>query len=327
MKAVVVYTYFRGETYITTAFFICEEYIMNKKEHLKPAFILCGIVAAIIIILFIFSNNVNKNVVNNMTGRILYTETDGGVKQYSFDDDTDTLVSGDIENACFGNYVSDGIIFAGTDEYGVWNIYFSETGARTDIFYTLPDKAVLIALTGRGSCMAAAYSDGGKYYITAYDMEKDKEYETLETEDELLSLCFDEECEKIYYTSFNGNESILESVRISGGADEKLLEAGDERLTFIAFRNDTLYFCEDKDGKRTVSQYILQRNRATVLKFSSDEYNCRTICPVYDEKFIVSSDREGVYEIYVCNGSNMVKADRIGNGKDCFVTAYFNTEE
>lgn len=46
----------------------------NRKEHLKPAFILCGIVGVVIIIIFIASGQVNKNVANNLKGRVLYTE-------------------------------------------------------------------------------------------------------------------------------------------------------------------------------------------------------------------------------------------------------------
>ena len=64
----------------------------NRKEHLKPAFILCGIVGVVIIIIFIASGQVNKNVANNLKGRVLYTEGTDVIKEYNFKEGRETVI-------------------------------------------------------------------------------------------------------------------------------------------------------------------------------------------------------------------------------------------
>ena len=74
----------------------------NKKEHLKPAFILCGIVGVVIIIIFIASGQVNKNVANNLKGKVLYTEGADVIKEYDFKEDR-TQVIGKGTNAHYAD--------------------------------------------------------------------------------------------------------------------------------------------------------------------------------------------------------------------------------
>lgn len=301
---------------------------MNKKDHLKPAFILCGVVAIVIIILFLLSGNVNKNVVSNMTGKILYTEDGSGVRQYDFDDGTDILISGNIENACWGSFAGDKILFAGTDESGSWSIYFYDSDTKnTEALYRIPAGAELVGMTARSNYAAAAYFLNEEYFIDIYDIANSSGNSIVAADEEILAICIDDDCSKIYYTQMKNDNCVAKSVNLSGGNEQEILKAEKERISYIAFRGDSLYMCEDKNGNKTISQYSAKSQKATTLKFSSEDYNCTNICPVYDTEYIVSSDKGGVYELYVCNGSNMVKADGIGGVKDCFVTAYLKTED
>lgn len=293
---------------------------MNKKEHLKPAFILCGVVAVVIIILFVVSGNVNKNVVKNLTGKVLYTEEGSGVRQYNFDDGTDTLISGDVSNACYGNFAGGKIFFAGTDENGIWNIYDEDK----EVIYQMPEKAEILGMTAYDKIFAAAYVMDGEYSIVTYDTVGKKEVQLMSSDKEIPALCMDDEGEQIYFAQMDGSDCVLKSVSVSGGNEQKILKGENERITCIAFRNDVLYMCEEKENSSTISQYNLSAKRAVTLEFSSDDYNCVTICPVYDKEYIVSSDKDGVFGVYVCNGSNMVKADDAGTGKNCYVTSYMN---
>ena len=89
----------------------------NKKEHLKPAFILCGIVGVVIIIIFIASGQVNKNVANNLKGKVLYTEGTDVIKEYDFKEDRAEVI-GKGTNA---HYVDDEIVYNDTNRIYIYD--------------------------------------------------------------------------------------------------------------------------------------------------------------------------------------------------------------
>ena len=68
------------------------------------------------------------------------------------------------------------------------------------------------------------------------------------------------------------------------------------------------------------------KSRINII-FSSDNYNCVSSAAVYDEEYIVSSDKDTeYYALYVCNGSNMVRIDKISGADSLKVSDYMDTE-
>ena len=283
----------------------------NKKEHLKPAFILCGIVGVVIIIIFIAAGNVNRNVANNLKGSVLYTEN-AMVKEYNFD----TASAATIGEGANGHYVSDGIIFNSDDK-----IYINSKG-ENKVLYSLPSGSCFTALTAADNTVAAVYREDNRYNLIVYDIAKNTSDIILTSDEEIMSVCFGADTD-LYYSAVSGKNSIVNKIATGGGSATQLLKGSDERIEYINYVNKMLLMCENKNGNTVVSRFSTKTSKAVELKFSSGEYNCVAVTPVYDEEYIVSSDKGGDTDrLYVCNGSNMVEIEDIKADGDCVVSDY-----
>lgn len=288
----------------------------NKKEHLKPAFILCGIVGVVIIIIFIASGQVNKNVANNLKGKVLYTEGTDVIKEYDFKEDRAEVI-GKGTNA---HYADDGIVYNDTNRIYIYD-------GRTDReLYALEPECRITSLTAAGSVIAASYVQGDAYNIIKYDTEKKAAEVLLTSENEIMSVCAGKDSE-LYYTETDGEDTSLCKLSINGGSPEKLLKGNDERIEYITYVGGMILMCENKSGNTVMSRFNIKTSKAVELKFSSDEYNCVSAAAVYDEEYIVSSDKDTEkYALYVCNGSNMVRIDKISGTDSLKVSDYIDEE-
>lgn len=288
----------------------------NKKEHLKPAFILCGIVGVVIIIIFIASGQVNKNVANNLKGKVLYTEGTDVIKEYDFKEDRAEVI-GKGSNA---HYADDGIVYNDTNRIYIYD-------GRTDReLYALEPECRITSLTAAGSVIAASYVQGEAYSIIKYDTEKKAAEVLLTSDNEIMSVCAGKDSE-LYYTETDGEDTSLCKLSINGGSPEKLLKGNDERIEYITYVGGMILMCENKSGNTVMSRFNIKTAKAVELKFSSDKYNCVSAAAVYDEEYIVSSDKDTEnYALYVCNGSNMVRIDKISGADSLKVSDYIDDE-
>lgn len=288
----------------------------NKKEHLKPAFILCGIVGVVIIIIFIASGQVNKNVANNLKGKVLYTEGADVIKEYDFKEDRAEVI-GKGTNA---HYADDGIVYNDTNRIYIYD-------GRTDReLYALEPECRITSLTAAGSVIAASYVQGDAYKIIKYDTEKKAAEVLITSDNEIMSVCAGKDSE-LYYTETDGEDTSLCKLSINGGSPEKLLKGNDERIEYITYVGGMILMCENKSGNTVMSRFNIKTSKAVELKFSSDEYNCVSAAAVYDEEYIVSSDKDTEnYALYVCNGSNMVRIDKISGADSLKVSDYIDEE-
>ena len=288
----------------------------NKKEHLKPAFILCGIVGVVIIIIFIASGQVNKNVANNLKGKVLYTEGTDVIKEYDFKEDRAEVI-GKGTNA---HYADGGIVYNDTNRIYIYD-------GRTDReLYALEPECRITSMTAVGSVIAASYVQGDAYKIIKYDTEKKAAEVLITSDNEIMSVCAGKDSE-LYYTETDGEDTSLCKLSINGGSPEKLLKGNDERIEYITYVGGMILMCENKSGNTVMSRFNIKTAKAVELKFSSDEYNCVSAAAVYDEEYIVSSDKDTEkYALYVCNGSNMVRIDKISGADSLKVSDYIDEE-
>lgn len=288
----------------------------NKKEHLKPAFILCGIVGVVIIIIFIASGQVNKNVANNLKGKVLYTEGTDVIKEYDFKEDRAEVI-GKGTNA---HYADDGIVYNDTNRIYIYD-------GRTDReLYALEPECRITSLTAAESVIAASYVQGDAYSIIKYDTEKKAAEVLITSDNEIMSVCAGKDSE-LYYTETDGEDTSLCKLSINGGSPEKLLKGNDERIDYITYVGGMILMCENKSGNTVMSRFNIKTSKAVELKFSSDKYNCVSAAAVYDEEYIVSSDKDTEnYALYVCNGSNMVRIDKISGTDSLKVSDYIDEE-
>lgn len=288
----------------------------NKKEHLKPAFILCGIVGVVIIIIFIASGQVNKNVANNLKGKVLYTEGTDVIKEYDFKENRAEVI-GKGTNA---HYADDGIVYNDTNRIYIYD-------GRTDReLYALEPECRITSMTAVGSVIAASYVQGDAYKIIKYDTEKKAAEVLITSDNEIMSVCAGKDSE-LYYTETDGEDTSLCKLSINGGSPEKLLKGNDERIEYITYVGGMILMCENKSGNTVMSRFNIKTAKAVELKFSSDEYNCVSAAAVHDEEYIVSSDKDTEkYALYVCNGSNMVRIDKISGADSLKVSDYIDEE-
>lgn len=288
----------------------------NRKEHLKPAFILCGIVGVVIIIIFIASGQVNKNVANNLKGRVLYTEGTDVIKEYNFKEGRETVI-GKGANA---HYVDDGIVYNDTNR-----IYMYD-GKTDRELYAFEPECRITSLTAVGSVIVASYVQGDTYNIVKYDIAKKAADVLITLDNEIMSVCAGKDSD-LYYTETDGEDTSLCKLSINGGNPEKLLKGNDERIEYITYVGGMILMCENKSGNTVMSRFNIRTAKAVELKFSSDNYNCVSAAAVYDEEYIVSSDKDMEnYALYVCNGSNMVRIDKISGADSLKVSDYMDAE-
>lgn len=308
--------------------------MQNKKNQLKPALILCGVVAAVIILIFILADNVNRNVVNNMKGRLLYdsVSADGisAVMMYDFGTEEITEIPavekwGNAYGAVFAGDEKVAFIGGNGDNFGVYiydymakNITASLTSDNMEYH-----RLDYCAKTGKLACLC---SNGTDWMIEELipDGARLSESEIMKTDCVTYDISFDESGDKLYFVQERDGEGVLGSVPSNGAGESKLYTAKDVVFTGVKMRDGTILLCENDGEGYGIAVYNAKKNRTERVKFDSDEYDCTSVAMVSGTQYIVSSDAGGSTGIYACNGSNMVKVDKIVGDKELIVTDYIS---
>ncbi|MCM1308765.1 MAG: hypothetical protein NC223_09225 [Butyrivibrio sp.] len=306
----------------------------NKRYQLKPALILCGAMTALIIVIFVMAGNINRNVAKNMKGRLLYDEAaDGGkssVVMYDFTSEESARIS---EDAGFDDAF--GGVFAGEHK----TAFIARDGGRNGIYIYDSDKksAETAAVSDSVGYLDLDYCasreslvclcrGGGKWWIEEIPADKEHspadngENAVFTSENEIRALCCSEEGD-VYFVHDNGNGGGVLKV-IKASRTETLYVSEKTELCGVDASNGAVLVCENGEKGRAVLQYNAKRSLLDRLKFNSDEYECAAPLAVSSTQFIVSADIRGSFEIYVCNGSNIVRAEKIVSERDMFVTDY-----
>ena len=121
----------------------------NYKKNLRTSFIICGIMFVIILLIFVLSSYVNKNVAENMTGKLLFineSETGSKVHVYDFDNKRTSEIQGlenigDISGAQFGK---DGSICAAV--FTIKCTQFQRVTAHNQVCHDIPIFTCLIII-------------------------------------------------------------------------------------------------------------------------------------------------------------------------------------
>lgn len=305
----------------------------TKRYQIKPALILCGVMALFIVVIFVMAGNINRNVAKNMKGRILYDDVapDGksAVVMYDFESGESVRIS---EKAGFADARGGVFVRAGKAAF------IATDGGQSCIY---------IYDTEKGSAEAVAASDGAEYTDIDYSAGKDRfvclcgdgakwrieeiaadgtkisEGPVFESENRIYAINYSESGEEVYFVQDNGNGGgTLKSVKNS--SVKTLYVSEKSPLTGIEAANGALLVCEDGKDGRKIARYNDKRGSLNFLQFNSDGYECAAAAAVSSTQFVVSADAGGHFEIYVCNGSNMVKAEGINSGGDMMVTDYFS---
>lgn len=290
----------------------------NKKHQLKPALILCFVVFAVIMIMYIISGNVNKNVVENMKGQVIYKQGEN-LCMYDFDERKEsTLVEDtDFEKALFYGedfylYLSNGNLYI----YGEDSKAFTDSGKVIDFDCSNYNEDIVYII-----------EDNDKYVIYRYDAKEDETESVYESDKEIYSVAFSDEHDNIFYTENNKDETILYCIDEKDKTKE-WIRAKDIVLDNVEIREKMVFLTQLQDGTTdSIIRYVKGASKATELDFNSKEYNCTNLVPVYDEQYLVTSDKSGAYRIYVCNGSNMVEVTGAGTDKEIVLMDYMNSEE
>ena len=303
----------------------------NKRYQLKPALILCGAMAALIIVIFIMAGNKNRNVAKNMKGQLLYDEVSADEKSavvmYDFASGESLRIS---EEAGFDDAF--GGVFAGENKAA----FIARDGERNGIYiYDYAKKqSDVIALSddiryldldycGKKNGFICLCSDVGEWRIEEISSDTDNKTENplFISENEIYALKYSEEGDAVYFVHENGNGGgVLKCVK--GSQQTTLYVSEKTRLQGLEVLDKTILVCENGERGRKIAQYNAKRSALDSLKFNSDGYECAAVSAVSSTQFIVSADIGGRFEIYVCNGSNIVRAEGINSDKDMIVSDY-----
>lgn len=301
------------------------ERIMNKKNYktnLKKSFILCGIMFAIILLIFVFATNVNNNVAENMIGRMLYISADnGGTKAYlyDFDNKINTELTqfegyGDIERLQFMK--DDKIVCVCIKENNA-DIYMALMDGQPTQIFSRSDVSRIIACQSddNGENVLIAYEDmAGKTGVFSLKIEDETgivtEY-TLEDDKKITGACFSYDNKKIYIST-SSEKTVIYSVNVGSNNFTAAYSLENKAKSVIeSYKNGI--FIQKKQG---FSRFITSRERESELEFCDTQYKYNGLCSVTENKFIVGADKNGNLDIYICNGSNMDAVDAVNDETD-----------
>lgn len=311
----------------------------NKRYQLKPALIMCAVMAALIIVIFVMAGNINRNVAKNMKGRLLYDEVSADGKSavllYDFTSGESAEISAEAGfDDAFGG------VFAGENKAA----FIARDGKQSGIYiYDFAKKqtdAVIVSedadyldfdYCAEKNCFACLCRNGGSWRIeeiladggkaSGSDKDNGSGEALFSSENEIYALKYSETGDAVYFVHANGNGGgILKSVK--GSKLTTLYVSEKTALVGLEAADNTLFVCEKGEKGRKIAQYNEKRGSLAILKFNSDNYECAAVSAVSSTQFIVSADINGSFEIYVCNGSNIVRAEKINSDNDMIVSDY-----
>ncbi len=295
----------------------------DKKGHLKPAIILSVAVGVAIIAIAVAAANVNRHVADTLTGLVAYS-VEGQIHIYDCGEKSESVVEAAENMECFDGVFADEkqLYFIAHDEYmnGCIYSYNSElksvtplgmSGAYLAIDYDKNSQRVVFLRQQRENSYSIGYmeADGSETIIA-------------DIEDPVFSLSYSVEDSKIYYTTYFNDKYMLMSLNPDDGVSRKLLESTDE-MGYVSSSAKYIYVTQSIDEKGTLMYVSKSRDTLNKMPFETESFNSIVITPVTDTKYIVCSDKSGLFQLYVCNGSNMVQLEVPHTDKDITLSDYY----
>lgn len=303
---------------------------MNKKNYktnLKRSFIICGIMFVIILLIFVYATFVNRNVADNMTGKLLYINENGSesyVCVYDFDNKKVLDIQGlnDVDGIEDAQFLKDGSICAVVFDDNELRIISCRTeGSQTDEIMVQKEVKRLISYEAdrNREKLLVAYENLNGEIVAKIINSSDRRVTDLfvDNEKEITSVCFNYAGDGAYVATEGKNTLIYSdnlSLQFSIKGDAKLLTAWENG--FLLSRQDEYTY---------VYKFFTKSEAESKLQFC-DSHNTYKVCIITKDKFIAGSDKSGNGDIYVCNGSNMDPVEAVNNDMNNIPVDYIETE-
>lgn len=280
----------------------------NYKQNLRKSFILCGIMLAIILLIFVFAANVNNNVAENMTGRMIYTSADNdGTKAYLYDFNNKMKTElvqfneyGDVKKLQFINADTIAAICVKDKTAG---IYSSPSGKPATLLYEVENVKEIIAFDvdekGENLLVACETADG-KYNVFSLTLSGNVISYISDDDKKVTGACFSDDNKNILISVLSEN-TVIYSSKVAGTPLKAECMIKKDDASIVSAYDKGFFIQHESD----VSRYISVKEYENTLDFCEDNHKYYGLCAVTDTKFIIASDINGNMDIFVCNGSNM----------------------
>lgn len=299
----------------------------NYKKNLKRSFIICGIMFVIILLIFVLSIYVNKNVAENMTGKMLYineSENDSEVLVYDFDNKKILEVSGlkKVDGIAGAQFIKDGIICAAAFADNELRIIScrAEASDNEELMVQKDVKRLISyeADRNREKLLIAYENQNGEIVAKLINPEDGNVTDLfVDNEKEITSVCFNYDGDGAYVAAEGKNTLIYSdnlSLQFSMKGEARLVTAWENG--FLVSRDDDYAY---------MYKFYTKSESETKLQFC-DGHNTYAACLITKDKFIAGSDKAGNGDIYVCNGSNMDPVEAVNNDMKNIPVDYIETE-
>lgn len=278
---------------------------MNKKHQLKPSLIMCVILAAVVLFVFAMATRVNKNVVKDYEGTILFVrqgkDNENGLMLYDFGTKELAIVSAAGNTGFFPD--KDTVVYA---EEGV--LYKYDINQKSSSVYcdTGLDSIIKVGFYEDNGTILVLGKTGADYVIESTDKK-----EIYRTQKEITDFCGK------YFTVADGEKSEVYEFFVSGSTPVSKADF-EGRIESVSVTGNAAIFC--LDGRAVTKD--LKFSRDGILRFSTSEYYVSRVVPVSDTQFLVTAKKDNGTDMYMCNGSNMVRIDELSSdGSDEIIVA------
>lgn len=266
---------------------------------------MCVILAAVVLFVFAMATRVNKNVVKDYEGTILFVRPgegdENGLMLYDFSTKELAIVSAASNTGFFPD--KDTVVYA---EEGV--LYKYDINQKTSSVYcdTGLDSIIKVGFYEDNGTILVLGKTGADYVIESTDKK-----EIYRTQKEITDFCGK------YFTVADGEKSEVYEFFVSGSTPVSKAEF-EGRIESVSVTGNAAIFC--LDGRAVTKD--LKFSRDGILRFSTSEYYVSRVVPVSDTQFLVTAKKDNGTDMYMCNGSNMVRIDELSSdGNDEIIVA------
>lgn len=276
---------------------------MNKKNQIKPALIVCAVMALLIVVAFVITSLINRNVVKNTKGTMIYVVEASGKQElmtYDFREkkESSTGIKADsIKDAC---YCDGSIAFIADNKVGLYN-----TEANSTEYFTMEEEAEYISIDFEDNTLCLGYRIGSKYLVDIIELKNGIiSGENLgEIAGKLKGICIYDN--SVFYVADNSKESVFGEITFNTKTQNSILKTNDGKFTDLSIKSRNMFLVEQKNSDLVVVSYDFNKKKVSDEKTQESDKKINTVAAVYSRKYLAASE-DG---IYVCNGSNMQKVE------------------
>lgn len=268
---------------------------MNKKNQIKPAIILCAIVAAVVLAIYFYASFVNGHVADRLSGRLLFVNDSDNLYLYDFKSKdilniTETVGADCCAEATFVS--TDVIVMAGKAKIVKFSIEKKEI-----ISEQVWDKGTILdfALCNKDERIYVLSVDNGTYYVS------DEAGKEIYRSDNPIDIIEGAPSAHIIYASMTSK--IIEINADNGNT--VTLHSGDNTVIDMASSDTLIMHCVDNKGHIEAYSYNITKKRNNSCDINRQGLNITSVANVNDSIYIVSAVRNDKITLEVCNGSNM----------------------